>query len=90
MANQPPQGSPQITPTLMCRDVPSSIEWLEKAFGFVTRVRIEDGDGQVVHCELEYGSGLVSIGGPTPEARSPKELGEQFELLFALPLKDWM
>ena len=70
----PPPGHPQITPTLMYADVPGAIDWIEKAFGFMTKVRIEDGDGNVVHCELEYGTGAVSLGGPTPEARAPGQI----------------
>ncbi len=74
MSSQPPAGQPQITPTLMYADVPGAIAWIEKAFGFTTKVRIEDGDGNVVHCELEYGSGAVSLGGPTDAARAPNQL----------------
>jgi uncharacterized glyoxalase superfamily protein PhnB len=59
----------------MYADIPGAIAWLEKAFGFVTKVRIEDGEGTVVHCELEYGSGAVSLGGPTDAARPPSRLG---------------
>lgn len=74
MRSQPPEGQPQITPTLMYADIPGAIDWLEKAFGLTTKVRVEDGDGNVVHCELAYGSGVISLGGPTPEARAPRQI----------------
>jgi len=75
MSIAPPAGSVRISPYLVYEDPEAAIEWLAMAFGTTTRVRIEDGDGRLVHCELEYAGGVIGIGAPTPEGRSPKGLG---------------
>lgn len=74
----PPEGSARITPYLVYDDPAAAIDWLDKAFGFQTKVRVEDGAGNIVHCELEYGGGVVGIGGPSDAARSPKAIGGQY------------
>lgn len=70
----PPEGSARITSYLVYDDPAAAIDWLSKAFGFETKVRVEDGEGNIVHCELEYGGGVVGIGGPSDAARSPQSL----------------
>ena len=70
-----PTDWPQISPALFYDDAAAAIEWLEKAFGFVTRLRVEDGDGGIVHSELELGGGLVMVASPRPAQSSPRSLG---------------
>jgi len=70
-----PPGWPRISPALFYEDAAAAIEWLEKAFGFVTRLRVEDGEGGIVHSELELGSGLVMVASARPGMQSPRSLG---------------
>jgi uncharacterized glyoxalase superfamily protein PhnB len=72
-----PPDWPQISSAAFYEDAAAAIEWLEKAFGFATRLRVEDGAGGIVHSELEYGTGVVMVA--TVRAaeswRSPRALG---------------
>lgn len=72
-----PPDWPQLSSAVFYEDAPAAIEWLEKAFGFATRLRVEDGAGGIVHSELEYGAALVMVG--TVRAaegfQSPRALG---------------
>lgn len=70
-----PPGWPQLSSALFYDDAPAAIEWLEKAFGFATRLRVEDGAGRVVHSELELGSGVVMVASSREGLRSPASLG---------------
>jgi uncharacterized glyoxalase superfamily protein PhnB len=72
-----PPDWPQLSSALFYEDAAAAIEWLEKAFGFDTRLRVEDGAGGIVHSELAYGAGLVMVA--TARAaegfQSPRALG---------------
>ena len=70
-----PPGWPQISSALFYDDAASAIEWLEKAFGFETRLRVEDGGGGIVHSELALGSGVVMVASAREGGRSPPSLG---------------
>ncbi|MGH0034678.1 MAG: VOC family protein [Myxococcota bacterium] len=77
--SNPPEGWPQISSCVVYERPVEALAWLEEAFGFATRVRVEDGDGRLVHSELELGSGLVMLSGVQPQRRfqSPRALGGQ-------------
>ena len=70
-----PEGWPRISSALFYDDPAAAIEWLEKAFGFATRLRVEDGAGAIVHSELELGSGVVMIASAREGWKSPRALG---------------
>ncbi|MGI9432182.1 MAG: VOC family protein [Myxococcota bacterium] len=80
MPHTPPAGQPQIAPSLVYDDPRAAIAWLQEAFGFEVRMMIEDGDGNLVHNELEFGAGLLYVAGPgfRPGAASPGEVGGKF------------
>jgi uncharacterized glyoxalase superfamily protein PhnB len=61
-AIKPPDGWAQITPTLLYEDSKAAIEWLEKAFGFLARLKVPGPDGQIVHSELTFGTGVIMVG----------------------------
>jgi uncharacterized glyoxalase superfamily protein PhnB len=73
----PPAGWPRISSALFYEDAGAAIEWLEKAFGFTTRLEVEDGAGGIVHSELELGDGegLVMVASAGEARRSPRSLG---------------
>jgi PhnB protein len=67
---------PTVTPYLLYEDAEAAIDWLCRAFGFRERLRYADDDGVVNHAELEIGSdGLLMVGHPGPDYRSPDRLG---------------
>jgi uncharacterized glyoxalase superfamily protein PhnB len=53
-------------PTLRCADAPAVLDWLERALGFVTHARFDDGD-LVAHAEVACGDGLVMLGSARPD-----------------------
>ena len=70
------QPSPQIQPYLLYEDVAAAIDWLTEAFGFEERLRYEDEEGTASHAELRLpGGGVVFLGDPGDDYRSPKSLG---------------
>jgi uncharacterized glyoxalase superfamily protein PhnB len=66
-----------VIPALYYDDAAAALAWLEKAFGFETRLCVSNADGVVVHAEMSYGNGRVMIGpaGWAEWAKSPKSLG---------------
>jgi uncharacterized glyoxalase superfamily protein PhnB len=72
---KPPDGWPQICAALFYDDAAAALEWLEKAFGLATRLRVEDGAGGIVHSELELGEGVVMVASAREGWRSPRSLG---------------
>jgi uncharacterized glyoxalase superfamily protein PhnB len=70
-------------PTNICvsaayyEDPAAALDWLERAFGFETTMRITDEAGQVVHAEMEAEGNRIMIGpgGWSDFAKSPKTLG---------------
>jgi uncharacterized glyoxalase superfamily protein PhnB len=41
LAQNPPQGSPRITPYLLYEDVDAAVDWLIEVFGFTEQVRMK-------------------------------------------------
>lgn len=78
-----PPDWPRIASSVYYRDPARAIDWLCRAFGFEIRLKVEGDDGRIVHSELEFGEGLVMVGGegswaslPGREfAKSPRSLG---------------
>ena len=75
MPANPPSDMPRVTPYLYYEDLEAALAFLAKAFGFRERLRIPGPDGKVGHAEIELADGLVMLGHPGPEYRSPKRLG---------------
>jgi PhnB protein len=57
---------------LSYEDVAAAIPWLERAFGFRERMRMANKDGTVGHAELTLADGLIMLGNPGPDYRSPR------------------
>lgn len=67
---------PTIGPLLWYQDPRAAIAWLERAFGFETRMVVDDGTGGVIHSELRLGSGYIMVAGPPRDgAVSPRAFG---------------
>jgi len=78
MPKNPPDKYPRITPSFAYKDANAAIEWLEKAFGFQTRMKIPGPGGVIVHAELEVQDSLIMLG-PSQACHehfvSPQETG---------------
>jgi uncharacterized glyoxalase superfamily protein PhnB len=66
-----------IIPALFYDDATAALAWLERAFGFETRLRITDESGKVVHAEMSFADGRIMVGptGWSEWAKSPNSLG---------------
>jgi uncharacterized glyoxalase superfamily protein PhnB len=60
---KPPPGWPRISSSLFYRDPAKAIDWLCRAFGFSVRLKVEGEGGRIEHSELEFGEGLIMVGG---------------------------
>ena len=68
---------PTVSPYLLYENAEAAIDWLCETFGFHERLRYADDNGVVNHAELDVGSdGLIMIGHPGPDYRSPDRLGQ--------------
>ncbi|WP_332768783.1 VOC family protein [Phenylobacterium sp.] len=80
---------PTIGPLLWYRDPRAAIAWLEKAFGFETRMIVDDGQGGVVHSELRLGDGYIMVVGPPKgSAVSPAAFGGRSTQSVHVQLQD--
>lgn len=82
MVQNPPEGFPRIAPYLYYEDVEAAADWLINAFGFTERFRMQGSDGKANHAELALGDGVVMMGNPGPDHRSPKRLGGATQLVY--------
>jgi PhnB protein len=78
----PPVNMPRISPYLYYEDVAAALAWLSRAFGLRERMRIPGPDGGVAHAEMEFEDGVVMMGRPGPDYKSPKHLGGVTQSLY--------
>ena len=77
----PPSGWPRLSASVFYDEAAKAIDWLCRAFGFEVQLKIEGGDGSIVHSQLVFGDGLVMVGsakgGPKarPWSTSPQSIG---------------
>ena len=71
MPNNPPENTPRIAPYLYYENVAAALDWLSKVFGFTETVRMPGKDGTIGHAEMKLEDGLIMMGCPGPEYRSP-------------------
>jgi uncharacterized glyoxalase superfamily protein PhnB len=71
-----PDGWPRISSSLFYDDAAAAIDWLCRVFGFEVRLKVEGGDGEIVHSELVLADGLIMVGqtGRRPFCRSPASI----------------
>lgn len=80
---------PTIGPLLWYRDPRAAIAWLETAFGFETRLIVDDGQGGVIHSELTLGDGYIMVvGPPSGQAVSPAAFGGRSTQSVHVQLED--
>jgi uncharacterized glyoxalase superfamily protein PhnB len=80
---------PSVTPLLFYRDPRAALAFLERAFGFETRLVVDDGQGGVIHSETWFGDGQVMVSGPPFELwASPADVGGRRTGSVHLQMKD--
>lgn len=73
MAESEPRAT--FAPAVHYLDPAVALDWLERAFGFSVTMRITDGDGNLVHSEMQYGGGYLMVGGEWADyTRSPRSV----------------
>ncbi|MEP7383847.1 MAG: VOC family protein [Gemmatimonadota bacterium] len=73
----PADTASAISPTLFYRDAPAMIAWLERAFGFRSRLIVPGDNGTIRHSELSLGSVVIMVCSSRPDRgwKSVAELG---------------
>jgi uncharacterized glyoxalase superfamily protein PhnB len=67
---------PPISPLLFYRDARAALDFLQRGFGFETRMVVDDGQGGVIHSESVFLGHVVMVCGPPPGTyASPLDLG---------------
>jgi uncharacterized glyoxalase superfamily protein PhnB len=75
---------PAIMPQLPYEDIHGALSFLERAFGFdeIPASRIVGGDGELLHALVEFGGGVIGIGGQGAHgAVSPKSAGVESQFI---------
>jgi len=75
MAQNPPEGTPRISPYLLYEDVAGALEFLSRAFGFRETLRYADPEGNVNHAEMRLADGTIMLGDPGPDYENPARGG---------------
>ena len=67
---------PSVSSSISYKDPKAAFRWLEKAFGFEPTMAILDGDGNLVHSQMNYGDGLIMVGSEwSDDHKSPLNTG---------------
>ncbi|OZI38158.1 glyoxalase [Bordetella genomosp. 10] len=53
---------PTFGSAVFYEDPRAAMEWLENAFGFARNMVISDQDGKLVHAEMRFGDGYITLG----------------------------
>src|SRR5258707_7294217 len=79
-----PEGASVVIPRLFCRDVAAEIDFCEKTFGAVERVRRPGPDGTVAHALMTIGPAMIMIEAEWPglTSRAPKPDGSSHVVLY--------
>jgi len=77
-------GRAGVMAYLLFEDLLGTVEWLERAFGFVEakEKRVAGPDGRVGHTEMQVGDGTVLAGHPGPAYENPKHCGTRHSLMY--------
>ena len=70
---------PPISPLLFYRDAKAALDFMERAFGFETRMMVEVEGGGVMHSESVFeGHVVMVVGPPSHAAASPLDLSGRY------------
>src|SRR5690606_1653455 len=66
---------PSVVPALYDKHTRAALDLLPRAFGFELDMLIEDEQGNLAHCQLRFGDGLIMVGTEWSEShQSPASL----------------
>jgi PhnB protein len=82
VTQNPPEGYARVTPYLLYRDCDAAIEFLTTTLGFTEKLRMAGQDGTTNHAELELAGGVVMLGNPGADYKSPNELGGRTQTTY--------
>jgi uncharacterized glyoxalase superfamily protein PhnB len=68
-----------VIPMLSYEDAGAAADWIAEAFGFRETGRWADDDGKVTHVNMQLGDGVVMLGHPSADYRSPRRHGQECE-----------
>ena len=57
-----PEGFHTVTPNVILDDAEAAISFFKRAFGATERYRLTMANGQIAHCELNFGDSVVNLG----------------------------
>jgi uncharacterized glyoxalase superfamily protein PhnB len=83
-----------MSASVFYNDPKAAIDWLCRAFGFEVQLKVEGEGGAIVHSELKFGEGLVTVGdanGKEPWQRlyrTPQSIGGGVTQALAFYLDD--
>lgn len=77
MTDRDPRPVGDVCPSLTYQAPRVALAWLERVFGLVPRLVVDDDQGGVRHSELSLGNGVVMVSGERPdEGRfGPRSMG---------------
>ena len=90
----PPKGWPRMSASVFYDDPAAAITWLCQAFGFELQLKVEGGNGEIVHSELKLADALVMVSGVGGEEpwqaayRSPRGIGGAITQALAFHIDD--
>ncbi|GAA1776184.1 VOC family protein [Streptomonospora arabica] len=61
-------GAATVWPVLLYRDAAKAIDWLVEAFGLTRNLVVPDDGGRIVHAELGWRGGVITLGGYDEDA----------------------
>ncbi|MDQ2803029.1 MAG: VOC family protein [Pseudomonadota bacterium] len=67
MATTKPAGATEIIPYIFCRDVPATLDWLARAFGFTEEMRHATPSG--MHAQMMFDGQRIMMGQGAAEWR---------------------
>jgi uncharacterized glyoxalase superfamily protein PhnB len=69
-------NEPVFHSSVMYQDDRAALEWLERAFGFEISMIVTDENDKIVHSEMKFGTGEITVAREYSEiTKSPKSLG---------------
>ena len=81
--------SQTFIPSIHYRDPLAALDWLERAFGFERSLLVIGDDPQMLHAEMSFGGGHVTVGGEwAEEIKSPASLGGKTTQTIRVELDD--
>jgi PhnB protein len=75
MPQKLPEGYTAVTPYLYYKDSDAALEFITSVLGAKEKFKMAGEDGKIAHAEVEFDGGVVMLGTPSPDYKSPSELG---------------